>query len=282
MIADNNDGRQLAQAFDELLIKYRRADGGDDNSNIAFEFDTLIAAFSRHLKSTTKVEKRIDDDRTQLFSYMLRSFHDAKEEGRKKRESDAPDFNLLEVLRLTGNEIRHSMMLAWLLDRDVYGVGTHGQGNLGLRCFLSELSLPPHYAECDYWVRREVPGTESIVDIEIGAHGGFLIHVENKIWSPEGGDQTVREWNDILRRAPAIGLSPEKNRSQIHAIYLSVAGEPPISEQFRSVTWGQMARVVKSFAGAAKAREVQLFAEHYARAILNFVAMERSSVRTVK
>jgi len=34
---------------------------------------------------------------------------------------------------------------------------------------------------------------EARADIEIAARGKFIVHIENKIWSEEGEDQTHRE-----------------------------------------------------------------------------------------
>ena len=70
---------------------------------------------------------------------------------------------------------------------------------------LRELGLPAEYSTHHYWVRREVSGDDSIVDVEIASRGQFLIHIENKIRSSEGEDQTDREWSDVSRRAATIG-----------------------------------------------------------------------------
>jgi len=110
---------------------------------------------------------------------------------RKSEEKSASDFNLLNTLDITGNEIRHSMMLAWLLDHRIERAGTHAQGGLGFQLFLAELGLDESYAEDDYWVSREVCGDESRVDIEIAAPQRFVVHIENKIHSLEGDAQTV-------------------------------------------------------------------------------------------
>jgi len=88
---------------------------------------------------------------------------------RQQQEQAADDFNLLEVMNLTGKEIRHSMVLAWLLDHDLAKLGTHAQGKplvFGLVPSASSTSsdLPIGYADCTYWARREVVGDESIVD----------------------------------------------------------------------------------------------------------------------
>jgi hypothetical protein len=154
------------------------------------------------------------------FQSLITDYASATARHRQQQEGLADEFNLLEVLQLTGNEVRHSMALAWLLDGDMRRLGTHAQGSLGFRLFLEEFKLPLAYADHAYRVRREVPGEDSIVDIEIACRGKFLIHIENKIWSPEGADQTDREWRDLFRRSTSLGLDPE-DKSRVHALFLS-------------------------------------------------------------
>ena len=92
-------------------------------------------------------EKRMDA--------LLDGYRKAEERCREQQEQCADDFNLLDVMRLTGKEIRHSMVLAWVLDHDLRRLGTHAQGKLGFRLFLEEFGLPLRYADCNYRVRRE-------------------------------------------------------------------------------------------------------------------------------
>jgi hypothetical protein len=154
----------------------------------------------------TQVRRRDGASDRNRLSALLARFREAEERYRLEQEQYAEDFNLLEVLRLTGNEIRHSMVLAWLLDHDLRRLGTHAQGKCGFRLFLKQFELPPRYADANYWVRREVRGAESTVDVEVACRREFLIHIEIKIWSEEGADQTDREWADVLRRIDQLEL----------------------------------------------------------------------------
>jgi hypothetical protein len=191
---------------------------------------------------------------------------------RQQQEQVADDFNLLDVMLLTGKEIRHSMMLAWLLDHDIRKLGTHAQGSLGFRLFLQEFSefgLPIDWANCKYWVRREVAGDESIVDVEVACRGRFLIHIENKIWSGEGPDQTDREWSDLQRRAAELSVTVP----HIHALFLTPSGTDPSNLNFRPIPWGRIVRVLEKFADQAKPKDVRLFTAHYARALRRFIVV---------
>ena len=204
------------------------------------------------------------------FHNLLVGYNATLERYRQQQEHVADDFNLLDVMRVTGNEIRHSMTLAWLLDRDMHKLGTHAQGSLGFRLFLSEFGLPLNYADCKYWVRREVAGNESIVDIEVACRGQFLIHVENKIWSSEGTDQTDREWSDLQRRSAELKVS----KPEIHALFLSPHGSKPANPMFCPILWGRVVRVLEKFSVEAKPVDVRLFARHYARALRRFIVIQ--------
>jgi hypothetical protein len=200
---------------------------------------------------------------------LLEGYNETVERYRHQQEQVADDFNILDVMRLTGKEIRHSMVLAWLLDHDFRRLGTHAQGNLGFRLFLDEFDLPIDYADCRYWVRREVAGDESIVDVEVGYRSRFLIHIENKIWSCEGTDQTHREWCDMQCRAAELSVSAP----HIHALFLTPHGAKPANCNFRAIRWGRIVRVLERFEEQAKPPDVKLFAAHYARALKRFIVI---------
>jgi hypothetical protein len=239
-------------------------------------FRSLLKEFSRlwiRVAGRERIEAAHDHD---AFASILTAYRAAWERHRRDQEERADDFNLLRVLQLTGNEIRHSMVLAWLLDHDMQRLGTHAQGDLGFRLFLEAFKLPANYAEANYWVRREVAGEDSIVDIEIACRGCFLIHVENKIWASEGADQTNREWDDLQRRADALGVPADAR----HALFLTPRGTAPCNKEFKCISWAAVARVLDQFAEFAKPADVKLFARHYARGLRRFFATQNITENT--
>jgi hypothetical protein len=163
------------------------------------------------------------------------------------------------------------MVLAWLLDRDMMRPGPHAQGNLGFRLFLAEFGLPIAYADTQYWVRREVAGDESRVDIEVAARGRFLIHIENKIFSGEGPKQTDREWSDLERRAEELGLTPSSTPCAFHALFLTPHGEKAGNPKFQRVSWGQIAEVFDQFAASITPPDVRHFCSQYAKGLRKFI-----------
>jgi hypothetical protein len=258
----------LLNSYGKTAIRDRESQAGDTD-RIRIFLDQFI---ERRDRVDTLEQARTLTDRDQ-FHALLDGYYESAERYRLQQEQAADDFNLLDVMRLTGKEIRHSMVLAWLLDRDMRNLGTHAQGTLGFRLFLEELNYPVEYADGKYWVNREVAGDESIVDIEIGSRGRFLIHIENKIWSCEGTDQTDREWSDLQRRARDLNV----NTPDIHALFLTPYGTQPANTNFRAIPWGRIVRILEKFASQAKPSDVKLFASHYARALKRFIVFQQIS-----
>jgi hypothetical protein len=266
------DAGQLRERLDLLLNGFSVVAGRGSTSvaPVTARIRTLLKQFSEHRdRANTLEQSQAANDRHRIHA-LLHGYNETLEGYRQKQKQVADDFNLLEVMRLTGKEIRHSMVLAWLLDHDMRKLGTHAQGDLGFRLFLSEFSIPIDYAGCKYWVRREVAGDESVVDVEVAYRGRFLIHIENKIWSCEGTDQTNREWSDMQRQAADLNVSA----SDIHALYLTPHGTEPANPNFRAIPWGRIVRVLERFAEEAKPPDVKLFARHYARALRRFIVIQ--------
>lgn len=253
---------------------------------------TLLFGFSTKLKTNSCLSKNVKEQ----FTFVLEGFrakcelairHDTEqslsektalealiagfgekiEVLRKDQETKAEDFVILDVLQLTFNEVRHSMLLAWLLDHNMTRSGTHAQGTLGFRLFLKRLKLPETYADFGYSVRREVVGEEARIDLEISSQCRFLIHIEVKIGAGEGEKQTLREWNDLLRRAESLKVA----REHVMAFFLTPLGVPASNELFRPISWDEIADTLDEFSLHAMAPDVKLFAAHYARALRKFV-----------
>jgi len=257
----------LLSCFTTLVAKSSPVDLPTDH------FRKLLEQFRTHReRAVAEAQSKSTADHNS-FDALLKGYNETVDRYRKQQELSADDFNLLDVMRLTGKEIRHSMVLAWLLDHDLRRLGTHAQGSLGFQLFLAEFSLPLSYANCNYWVRREVAGNESIVDVEIACRGQFLIHIENKIWSSEGNDQTNREWNDLQRRANELKVGSK----DVHALFLTPRGAKPENPNFRPVRWGRIMNILETFARQAKPTDVKLFTAHYARSLSRFIVGSQTS-----
>jgi hypothetical protein len=230
------------------------------------QLQDLLEGFGAAYAIAATVEANEARQSLDLFPLLLTGYDATVEQWKEDQKGTADDFNLLEVMQWTGNELRHSMILAWMLDHDLMRLGTHAQGDLGFRLFLAEVGLPGDYASCGYRVRREVASDESRVDIEIAERGRFMIHIENKIWSGLGHAQLEREGVDMRTRAGTLGI-PKKF---MHGLYLTPDGRKPDDpgmHEFEAISWRQIARVFAKFASEAKPPDVQLFARHYAKVL---------------
>jgi len=237
------------------------------------KFEQLLSEFARQ----SILADREEDRKQKSFAAYLEDYGVADKQWRDEQKATADDFNLLEVLGLTGDELSHSMLLAWLLDRDILRYGTHAQGSLGFRLFLEECSrrvgkhrMDTRYADMEYYVRREVAGDESRVDIRVESPGSFLIDIENKVFSQEGERQTTREWRGLQAHATALGLA----QRNVHAFFLTPDGRSAADGRFQPISYRLIVRVLDRFVDEAKPVDVRLFAKHYAVALRRYIISE--------
>jgi len=233
--------------------------------------ERLIKGYNRVVQEPDRnrgmVPKNLRDG-LKVFRRWAAEYKKGIEKRRMAQSSDANRFNLLEVMQMTQDENCHSNILAWLLDHR----GTHAQGYHGFLLFLDEFGLKKTYADTDYWVRREVSGDKSRIDIEVAARKRFIIHIENKITAEEtviGSEkQTKREWEDLLRRGRSLGVP----RAHIHAFFLSPDADEPDDKHFKAISWNQITTVLERFSRQQCVdRNVRLFAEHYVEGLRRFV-----------
>lgn len=268
--------RAKRDVFASLVGGYKARNAGDRSAVVACaaRIRTLLEEF-RNVRDRSELSERvIAEAELGRLRALLRAYREATARYQLQQEELADEFNLLAALEITHSELRHSMALAWLLDHNMRGLGTHAQRNLGFRLFLEHFRLPESFAECPYRVRREVRGDDSIVDIEVACQGRFLVRIENKLWSSEGVDQTNREWRDIVRRAASLGLDPE-NPTCVRALFLTPYRTRATNPHFENILWRSVAKVFEKFADQAKPPEVKLFASHYAKTLHRFIVSNR-------
>ncbi len=248
----------------------------DSAAELARRFQSLLLEFAEH--RTAEASR---------LSKLLDVFQSGRMKWAESQRETADDFNLFGVMGVDGNELCHSNVLAWLLDRRIEH-GTHAQEKLGFRLFLEELA--PDFQQGDasrvldyadepsYWVCREVSGDESRVDVEVAARNKFLIHIENKIGSSEGKRQTHREWQDLQARGKELGV-PE---FACHGVFLTLDGTPPKNNNFVAVSWSRIAQVFARFADEAKPHDVKLFARHYSSKVFRMlIKAERQKAEVI-
>jgi hypothetical protein len=155
------------------------------------------------------------DDKIALEQFLLENVE------LEKIKSFVSEFNIFEIMRIVHAEIRHSNMLAWLLNPK----SNHGFGDQFLRLFLKHL----------FYSNRETIKTQitffdieifNLNDIEIRREwnkidllivsnaNNLVIAIENKIESTEHSDQLNRYWDIITKEFPRfhklfVYLTPE-------------------------------------------------------------------------
>lgn len=129
----------------------------------------------------------------------------------------AKSFNIFNVLNLARNEVRHSMLLAELLNPN----GSHGKKDLFLKSFLDTCDIKNFVNTEKAEVYREYSVGDGRIDIYITDNEKHII-IENKIWAGEQERQVDRYIEMIKNKCV--------DNSNIKVLYLTLNGTAP-SEQ---------------------------------------------------
>ena len=140
-------------------------------------------------------------------------------------------------VKSTHNEIRHSNVLAWLLDPN----GSHGLQDLFLRKWLMLVfyGIEPRGSSLDpikidtvpfrtVKVRREWHHVDVLLEIKTETEGSWVICIENKVRSSQGKDQLPNYRKEIERLFPGHVMA---------YIYLTVTREEPNDAQYVEATY---------------------------------------------
>lgn len=121
--------------------------------------------------------------------------------------------NIFKVLRLEGNEIRHSNFLGWLLDSR----GSHGLGAEFVKKILVEVGMNVDELKCDdVVVERE----KNHIDVLVySPTEKWCLVIENKTWTKDHDNQLNRYSEDVKQLF----------KDYYHLfVYLTPTGEEPI------------------------------------------------------
>lgn len=180
-------------------------------------------------------------------------------------------FNIFEAIGATNNELRHSSLLAFLLDPQQ----SHGLGDGFPRAFLKAVSRTIELEEHawaatrlerlntnDLLVSREF----SDIDILLSSRSSrIVIVVENKIRS--------REHSNQLERYMQIASKVFPDHDRI-GLYLTPYGVPPSSAAYVAVDYGLVANTVESFIAPESSTSdpsLQVLLTHYVRMLRRHV-----------
>jgi hypothetical protein len=182
-------------------------------------------------------------------------------------------FNLFQVLRIEKAELRHSNVLAWLLDPSE----THGLGAIFLKRFVTSIlleqdvpgvSLTPAQLELAPIAEVEVYRERHHIDILVRCLCGrgpaatrWCLLVENKIGAKESDGQLATYRDAVAGEFP---------NEQIIPIFLTLDGDDPSEDGenagFVPVAHAHILETVESVIGQHRTRipnDAQVFLEHY-------------------
>lgn len=168
--------------------------------------------------------------------------------------------NLFRVLGISQAEIRHSNILAWLLDPR----GNHQLGNAILREFLRDLIVNGQVNECfelllsnqnDFIVRREWKH----IDILLVSYATkTVIAIENKVNARESKTQLNR-YRNILEDE----FKKEENWTRIY-LFLTPDGDEPSDDNWDIITYEDIVGdIERAIQGLDLLPEVKLLIENY-------------------
>ena len=173
-------------------------------------------------------------------------------------------FNLFDVLKVSRTEIRHSNVLAWIMDPNE----NHGVGDLFMRLMMQrlihnnddkkynlfKLLLQDYYS---FSVYREWKNIDILL---ISDDEKTLIAIENKVGSHEHSNQLHRYRNILLNEFPSY--------EQIY-VFLTPEGEPPSdTDNWDVMTYTDVAEVLEDILQREEMKpDVSLLIQNYVATI---------------
>lgn len=195
--------------------------------------------------------------------------------------------NIFHVLKIARTEIRHSNMLAWLLDPNE----NHGLGSDFLQSFITDLSKPHSYesATDDYdailvpqsaidllssdLTNAQVFREWNRIDLLIKLPKGYLFAIENKVDSAESmdgaGESQLSRYSKVLNK-----YYGKSNESKIIKVFLTPNGDKPSDENqdWKVYTYSDILMILKGVFDSHQNRlspEAHLLISHYIDILTN-------------
>lgn len=187
-------------------------------------------------------------------------------------------FNPIRVMRMEGMEIRHSAILAWLLDP----IENHGFDDKFLKAFLSQAlmgddnsrltALDVSQADLrDAEVQREKRNMDIFVSSPL--HGWAFI-IENKFHTKQHDGQL----DTYLKRAEQDASDSNKN-FVVQGVFLTLDEEKPESDAYVSLRYTDICLILNSLMTAYEnkmASDVKHFLNHYLEIIRDITDMSEN------
>lgn len=191
-------------------------------------------------------------------------------------------FNPIRIMRMEGMELRHSNILAWLLDP----LETHGLGDRFLKSFLSEAlrgesakgmptALEITQADLqDIEVRREWQHIDIFL---LSRRNNWAFIVENKFHAAQHKGQ-LSKYIDKVRSS----FEPEEGKLDIRGVFLTLHDEEPAEPSYVSIGYDAVCDLLTramQTEGQSLGKEVQVFLSHYIEIIKEAAGMSEERER---
>lgn len=199
-------------------------------------------------------------------------------------------FNPIRVMKMERMEIRHSAILAWLLDPKE----SHGLDDKFLKAFLGEalrgqsaIGYPTaiDVARADLRntvVRREWQNIDIFIHVALpDPQKDWAFVVENKFDSKQHEGQLEKYLTKVM-----AGLGSEEDDLIVRGIFLTLHGEEPADERYSPITYEAICQFLPRFMDQEShllTNEVRTFLQHYVEIIEEEVgvSVESSEMETL-
>lgn len=187
-------------------------------------------------------------------------------------------FNPIRVMKMERMEIRHSAILAWLLDPSE----THGLGDKFLRGFLAEALRDqsamgrPNALEIsqsdlrDVEVRREWNNIDLLL---LSERNGWVFIVENKYYSSQHTDQLSRYVGKVKTQLASV-IDAYNDRSDrefaVRGIFLTLLDEEPQDDAYAPIRYSKICDLLEPLINQeaqAVREDVRMFINQYLEVI---------------
>ena len=206
----------------------------------------------------------MDDDEQLLKAFVINN------KNLELLESKLNEFNPFRVLNIESGEIKHSNVLAWLLDPS----GNRKLGSRILKKFLMgvinrtgnddfNIMEVENYSYSDINVLRERNNIDILIESQ---KNNFVVVIENKIYSEEHDNQLKRYKQIVKEKFP---------NKKILLVYLTLEGESPSEDSYATFSYEDVYDLIKNTLELEKINmntQVVNFINHYLR-ILEVILM---------
>jgi len=186
--------------------------------------------------------------------------------------------NFFDILDITHTEIRHSNVLAWLLDPNK----SKSVGKFVLRKLLLLIMerskdkfnaldlILDDFDEVE--VERECLNTDILVIIKKNGKANYVICIENKVDSKQGKDQ-LKKYREKLIKAPILKDVVKNNR--ISFLFLRAKDESPNDENWLEFDYNDIGNILeKALNHCSLSEELALFLKQYLSNLKKYEIMD--------